>query len=134
MAILVTLVAISVPIYGRALHSARVAHAIGEIDALDKEIFLYDTRNGKLPDTLADLDRDELRDPWGSPYPYLNFASAKGKGAMRKDRFLVPLNSTYDLYSMGPDRDSKPPLNAKASQDDIIRANDGGFVGPASEF
>jgi general secretion pathway protein G len=129
-----TLVAIAVPIYARALDQARMAHAIAEIHTLFKEIFLYDTRHGKLPDTLADIGRAQLRDPWGHPYQYLNFANASGKGQMRKDHFLVPLNSRYDLYSMGPDGDSKPPLSAKASQDDIIFANDGGFVGPASEY
>jgi len=129
-----TLVAIAVPIYARALDQARMAHAIAEIHTLFKEILLYDTRHGTLPNTLADLDREELIDPWGHPYQYLNFASIKGKGKMRKDHFLVPLNSRYDLYSMGPDGDSQPPLTAKASRDDIILANDGGFVGPASEY
>jgi general secretion pathway protein G len=29
---------------------------------------------------------------------------------------------------------SQPPLTAAASQDDIIRANNGGFVGRASDY
>ena len=53
---------------------------------------------------------------------------------MRKDRSLVPLNSTYDLYSMGKDGQSQPPLTAKASRDDIIRANDGSFYGIAEDY
>jgi general secretion pathway protein G len=53
---------------------------------------------------------------------------------MRKDRFLVPINSRFDLYSMGRDRASVPPLTAKVSQDDIIRADDGAFVGLAFQF
>ncbi len=52
----------------------------------------------------------------------------------RKDRFLVPINSDYDLYSKGKDGESKAPLSPKVSHDDIIRANDGAFVGLASEF
>ena len=129
-----TLVAIAVPIYARALDQAKMTHTIAEIHTLFKEIFLYDTRNGKLPDTLADIGRAQLRDPWGNPYQYLNFANIKGKGKMRKDHFLVPLNSRYDLYSKGPDGQSRPPLTAKASRDDVILANDGGSVGPASEY
>jgi general secretion pathway protein G len=35
---------------------------------------------------------------------------------------------------MGPDKASVPPLTAKQSQDDIIWANDGEFVGPAANF
>ena len=58
-------------------------------------------------------------------------STVKGKGKLRKDKFLVPLNSDYDLYSMGPDGKSVPPLTAKASRDDILRANDGEFFGPA---
>ena len=134
MLMIATLVAISVPIYARALDQARMAHAIAEIHTLLKEIFLHETLTGKLPNTLADLDRGELRDPWGNPYQYLNFANVNGKGQMRKDHFLVPLNSRYDLYSKGPDGRSRPPLTAKMSRDDIILANDGGFVGPASEY
>ena len=73
-------------------------------------------------------------DPWGNPYQYLNFADTKGKGAMRKDRFLVPINSYFDLYSIGKDGQSVPPLTAKVSKDDIIWANDGDYVGLASQY
>ena len=52
----------------------------------------------------------------------------------RRDRFLVPINSTYDLYSLGKDGDSKAPLSTKVSQDDVIRANDGGFIGLAARY
>jgi general secretion pathway protein G len=52
----------------------------------------------------------------------------------RKDRFLVPINSTYDLYSMGADGKSVLPLTAKHSHDDIIRANDGTYIGVAELY
>ncbi len=55
-------------------------------------------------------------------------------GQARKDRFLVPLNSDYDLYSNGKDGDSKPPLNAKESHDDVVRANNGAYIGLASQY
>ena len=35
---------------------------------------------------------------------------------------------------MGKDGSSVAALTAKASRDDIIRANDGGFIGLASRF
>lgn len=54
--------------------------------------------------------------------------------ARRKDHNLVPLNTDYDLYSSGPDGASVGPLTAKASRDDILRANNGRFVGPASAY
>ena len=56
------------------------------------------------------------------------------KGKPRKDHFLVPVNSDFDLYSMGEDGRSKPPFTAQASYDDIVRASDGKYVGLVSEF
>jgi general secretion pathway protein G len=53
---------------------------------------------------------------------------------MRKDKNLVPINSEYDLYSVGPDGDSVPPLTAQPSRDDIVMANDGKFIGLASDY
>jgi general secretion pathway protein G len=52
----------------------------------------------------------------------------------RKDRFLHPINSDYDLYSMGKDGKTVESLTAKMSHDDVIRGNDGQFVGLAAEF
>ena len=79
---------------------------------------------------------DDMRDPWDNPYEYLNVQSnAPGtKGKRRKDKNLVPINSDYDLYSCGPDGVSVPPLTAMASRDDIIRANNGAFVGVAADY
>jgi general secretion pathway protein G len=57
-----------------------------------------------------------------------------GIGGARKDRFLVPINSDFDLYSMGKDGNTFLPLTAPQSHDDIIRANDGGFYGMAAYF
>ena len=64
----------------------------------------------------------------------LSAGSFVGKGKMRKDRFLNPLNSDFDLYSMGPDGQSRSPLVAKASRDDVIRANDGQYFGRAAYY
>ena len=52
----------------------------------------------------------------------------------RKDRFLVPINSDYDLYSVGRDGESVAPLTAAKSHDDIVRAANGAYVGLAENF
>ena len=57
-----------------------------------------------------------------------------GIGGARKDRFLVPINSDFDLYSIGKDGQSAAPLTALHSHDDVIRASDGGFYGLAKNF
>jgi len=134
IAILATIMAMLIPNFMAALDAAKIARAIADIQALETEIDSYQILTGALPITLADIGRDTFLDPWGTPYQYLNFATVSGPGQMRKDQFLVPINSTYDLYSMGKDRQSVPPLTASVSQDDIIRANDGAYVGVASKY
>ena len=89
-----------------------------------------------LPDTLDQLGNGIPTDPWGNAYQYqrIEGAGLKGKGKLRKDKKLNPINSDYDLYSMGADGQSKLPLTAKHSWDDIIRASNGAYVGPATEY
>ena len=132
VAIIGALAGIAIPAFSSYLGKAKIIKAIAEIEILEKEILGFG--DGNLPNTLGDIGRAGLLDPWGNPYQYLNFATVNGLGPVRKDRSLVPLNSEFDLYSMGPDGDSKPPLTAKASQDDIIRANDGEYIGLASKY
>jgi general secretion pathway protein G len=135
LAIVGTLIAIAASLYQDVRYKAQIIGAVADISTLQKEIIYYGVSNdGRLPNTLADIGRDTLLDPWGTPYQYLNIVTAKGKGQMRKDRFLVPINSDFDLYSNGRDGESVPPLTAKVSQDDIIRANNGGYIGLASEY
>jgi general secretion pathway protein G len=55
-------------------------------------------------------------------------------GEVRKDRFLVPLNSDYDLYSKGKDGESVPQIGDRRSQDDVLRANNGAYIGLASGY
>jgi general secretion pathway protein G len=57
-----------------------------------------------------------------------------GAGQARKDRFLVPINTDFDLYSVGRDGETAPPLAAAKSRDDVVRAANGAFIGLASKF
>ena len=65
---------------------------------------------------------------------YVNLMGVNGRGSARKDKKLNPLNSDFDLYSVGRDGDSRLPLAVKVSEDDVIRALDGRFVGLARDF
>jgi general secretion pathway protein G len=133
--VLAMLVTISVPIYNGYRDKARNAKAAADIAVTQFDLSFYTSTNGSLPDSLDALGRGPILDPWGHPYGYLNYATiASGHGEQRKDRFLVPINSTYDLYSMGKDGKTKAPLTAQDSRDDIIRASDGLFIGLASDF
>ncbi len=108
--------------------------AILDLRIIDSEIQRYLSANGYLPESLADLNISNLLDPWGNPYVYLSRNDRGWRGKARKDRFLVPLNQDYDLYSSGPDGESRTPLANPKSHDDIIRAADGSYFGRADEF
>jgi general secretion pathway protein G len=132
-AIIGALSTLAIPKVQDALEKARIARAIGDIRALQSDLDGQDS----LPATLAEIGRGGITDPWGNPYQYYRFPPRRGGGpprGARKDRFLVPINSTYDLYSMGKDGSTTAPLTARAGRDDIVRANDGGFIGLASKF
>ncbi len=135
IAMIGTLSAIGIPVYATALDRARVTKAIADIHTFDREIQFYQFSNDRPPATLAAIGRANWRDPYGNPYEYLNIINGgPGLGNVRKDQNLVPLNADYDLYSKGKDGKSQPPLTAKASYDDIVRANNGGFVDLASKY
>lgn len=202
VAIAAILSSLAIPTYFDFIEKARVARTVAELNGLAKEIQGYVLSAEQYPDSLAQIGRDTMRDPWGNLYQYYRincvdtvvigrhddlkpsligsaglvlpasvsppdagahvsfavdggdnqglihlFAQAGGGGAgggggppcggiggARKDRFLVPINSDFDLYSMGKDGESVGPLTAKKSHDDVIRANDGGFYGLAANF
>jgi general secretion pathway protein G len=125
--------AIAVPAYRGYAERVRESQAVADIVEISGRVQRFQTVNFRLPNSLAELDAQDLRDPWGRAYVYLRFTPTN-RGARRKDRSLVPINSEYDLYSTGPDGRSRPPLTVPVSQDDIVRARDGGYVGKASGF
>jgi general secretion pathway protein G len=137
LTIIATLAGIAMPKMRETIYVAQVAKAIGDLRVIGQEIDAVVAGGGALPADLSAIGRGGWLDPWGNPYQYLPFPVGKGGGApggARKDRFLVPINSEYDLYSMGRDGKSVPPLTAATSRDDIVRANDGGFIGLASKY
>ncbi len=138
IAIIGTLSAIAVPNYIKYRYDALITVAITDIRMIEKQIalFVFDN-NGQLPNSLNNLPNiGTVYDPWGNPYRYLriNGGPPGSMGQRRKDHFMVPINSDYDLYSMGANGQSQPPFTAARSQDDIVRANDGGYVGLVSNY
>jgi len=127
------LAALAVPAFSTYVERSRVDKAIAEIHAIQSKISSFQLDEDRLPIDLTEINWGTNRDPWGNPYQYTNFELTP-KGKWRKDKFLVPINSTFDLWSMGPDGNTAAPLTAKSSKDDIIRANDGLFIGRASLY
>ena len=145
--------------YFEYVRRARIVHAVAEIESIAhilEGLFVDDDFD--LPDSLAEIGAGDHLDPWGNPYRYLKIEGelppgisslndglpdvaappeGGGQGIMgiaRKDRFLVPINSDFDLYSMGADGESRAPLQSPVSRDDIIRAGDGAYIGIAERY
>ena len=134
IAIIGTLAGIATPMYINYIEKAKIARCTTEMKMIERAITIYFFDVESYPSSLSDIGMDSILDPWGNPYEYLNIETAKGKGKLRKDHSLVPINSDFDLYSKGPDGKSQSPLTANASRDDIIRANNGQFFGVASDY
>jgi len=147
IAIIGILASIAVPNYLKYKEKARIELAITEMKIIEKKIADLVADNGELPENLSEIGLDKIIDPWGRPYYYQRIFGSedalddKGKqddkskkGKPRKDRSLHPMNTDFDLYSVGKDGKSTAPLTAKINQDDIIRANNGSFFGLVSDY
>lgn len=126
------LAAIAYPSYQYFINRSKVTTAKADIMRMEQALERYYTNMNQFPDTLGKI-ADPVNDPWGNPYRYLRMEGAS-VGEKRKDKSLHPLNTDYDLYSMGADGKTATPLTAKASRDDIIRANNGAFIGLGQDY
>lgn len=134
VAVILTICAIVIPRYIATLEQAKANKSIADLRRISLDVSTYLGQNGEYPASLADINDDEILDPWGKPYEYLPLAGDLNVGKARKDHSLHPINADYDLYSKGNDGKSASPLTAKISQDDLIRANSGDYYGLASEY
>ena len=134
IAILGVLAAIAIPAYGGYNERARNAQTRADMVLIDQQIARFEiSNNGALPDSLDQIG-GAPRDPWGAPYQYLNLRDPANLHDARMDHNLHPINTDYDLYSMGPDGRSVKPLTGGPSRDDIIRGRNGRFIGAATDF
>ncbi len=137
VAIIGVLASIAIPAYQDYLDKAKTIRAISDIENIGQHLHDYHIDNNNYPASLTEIGADNILDPWGNPYQYLNLSDPNIRGARgraRKDHNLVPINSDFDLYSMGKDGASVSPLTARASRDDIVRANNGRFIDSASKY
>jgi type II secretory pathway pseudopilin PulG len=81
VAILGMLLAVGLPLYTNYRDKARNAKAAADIVMIQFDVRLFaSANNGQLPTSLDQLGRGAIRDPWGNPYKYLNFATVTGTG------------------------------------------------------
>lgn len=134
LATIAVLATMAVPAYERYHERARVFQAVSDMSAMGLTIRMYAEDNRVFPDALDEVGLAGRTDPWGRTYRYRNLSDEKGKGGARKDGRLNPLNSDFDLYSVGKDGETALPLPPRVSHDDVVRARNGRFIGLAKDF
>ena len=136
IAVIGVLAGVAVPGYISYRNNARISTAIDEMKLIEFDITNYVYEYEEYPDSLSDIGKDNLTDPWGNPYRYLRIdgGTTKGlNGKRRRDKNANPVNSDYDLYSMGKDGKTTAQFMGKKARDDIVRANDGEYFGLAED-
>lgn len=133
IAIIGTLSAIAVPNYLKYKNNAKIVVAVTDIRLIEKQISFLLVDNPQLPNNLNIVPNIPTNDPWGNPYQYLLINGGKPPG-LRRNMSDNPVNTDYDIYSTGADGESKPQFKFKTSQDDVVRAYDGRYVGLVSEL
>ncbi len=134
IAIIGILAAIAGPTYSQYINRVKYMVALTDIRGISRDANSFFLENGRYPNDLAEIGMANVRDPWGNPYQYLSVANATGVGKLRKNFGNVPVNKDYDLYSMGADGKSQSPFTAASSKDDIVRANDGDYLGYVKDY
>ncbi len=108
--------------------------ALADVGAIFLRADAYSLNNGRNPISLDEIGLGDLVDPWGNSYVYLDFAGIDGNGQKRKHKNSIPVNSYFDLYSMGADGKTATPFTAAPGEDDIVIAGNGSYLGLACDY
>ncbi len=113
---------------------AKISQVTGDLGNIHLAAARFELNEGRYPVDLAEIGLDDLRDPWGNPYQYLVVWGLTDVGAVRTDKNLKPVNTNYDVYSMGPNGVTSTPFTSTTGKDDIVMANDGDYFGLACQY
>jgi type II secretion system protein G len=137
IAILGVLALMALPAFSEFRDKVKISRTVGEIRSLEKDLIAYAADNGRYPDNLAVINRNNLKDPWGHGYAYY-LIPLDHTGAYKEYGGTGWLNNDFDLYSMGvdglTDNEIVAPPAKNDSSDDIVRGGDGGVVELGSEW
>ena len=133
-AVLGVLATLALPAYSDFKKLAKNARCAADIRTIDKAIMAHVIDTSTLPVSLSTLKIGTILDPWGNAFEYHNLDTAINPGAIPLQDSIGPdLNTDYDLYSRGNDGAGTSllgiPANDTGNNDDIVRSNDGAFVG-----
>ena len=113
---------------------AKIAAITADIGEIKLKAERFDLNNGRYPLSLAEIGMDGKPDPWGNPYVFTDLTEINGVGKARKDHNLHPVNTYFDIYSLGPDGVTATPFTSTLGKDDIVMANDGSYFGAACHY
>jgi general secretion pathway protein G len=130
--VIVTAVAIvAIPAICSYVDDIQTTEAVSRLTAIELSLDKYYAENGKYPDSLAQVGKGGVIDPWGHPYIYMPLPEdGKVRAEMgRRLREVRILNTDYDLCSPGKDGKTDLSLNKKRCWDDVVRAYNGSYTG-----
>lgn len=113
---------------------AKIAAITADIGEIKLKAERFDLNHSRYPTSLAELGLDGMTDPWGNPYVFTDLTQLNGVGMARKDHNLHPVNTYFDIYSLGPDGVTATPFTSTLGKDDIVMANDGSYFGAACHY
>ena len=64
--------AVAVPIFKGMEKKAEENEIEKEMKMIESDIIFFKLEHGRYPENLAEIGHDNLKDPWGNPYQYLN--------------------------------------------------------------
>lgn len=125
----------NLPSAGNGAGAPSLVRGVGGISAAPGTINadLTTTVLGELPRELSFAESQAISAALQNGKTQL-YVGVTVESVRRRDRYMFPLNTDYDLFSLGPNRSTTVSLGQSLAQDDVIRANDGGFYGAASEY
>ena len=129
LAIIGVLAAIGISAFTGFKETTRVSRCIAEIRSVETAITSYALEKGELPNSLADIGLANYLDPWKRPYRYKKLELGQMRYSGTDD-----INSDFDFYSTGNDGLTALSIEDPLSTDDVIRANNLGYIGLASKY
>jgi len=94
----------------------------------------FDALATQLGRSIDIAERQAILQSWLDQGNFSFFLGVPADDTRRQDRHMLPLNTDFDLFSLGPDHATSISLGEPAGLDDVIRANNGGFFGVAADY
>lgn len=122
--------------FGSALRPQEPVAVVGPDgwEGLSSQRGLAASITSSLPRTPTENEVADLTSAIAATPTFSIFTGVPTAVTRRRDRYMYPLNTDYDLFSLGPNGRTAVSLGESVGQDDVIRAHNGGFFGLASEY